>query len=121
MERISQPEASQLVDGYRCAQTCAARPTRPGLRGPPHPTKSRTPQTPGLCRHFAGRRWFGGWLGLGLAGGCVEDLEEHAFQRYRRVYREQVAAALVELGDEGRQRGLGQFAFELAVAAIASR
>ncbi|MDP3977126.1 MAG: hypothetical protein Q8P85_03890 [Pseudomonas sp.] len=48
-------------------------------------------------------------------GGVVEDFEEHAFQRHRRFYRQQVAAGLVELGDEGRQRGLDQFTLELAV------
>jgi hypothetical protein len=70
----------------------------------------KSPSTAGSGRDFAWRRWFGGWLRLGIVGGCVEDFEEHAFQRHRRFYREQVAAALVEVGDEGRQRGLGQFA-----------
>jgi hypothetical protein len=55
-----------------------------------------------------------------LAGGG-EDFEEDAFQRYRRFYRQQVAAGLVELGDEGRQRGLGQFAFELTVIGSKAR
>ena len=58
---------------------------------------------------------------MGFAGGVVEDFEEYAFQRYRRFHRQQVAAALVELGDEGRQGGLGQFAFELAVIGSKAR
>ena len=101
------PAAAQPADGYRCAQPHPTKPLRPA-------TSYKSPATAGSGGDFVWRGWRGGWGGLGFVGGVVEDFEEHAFQRHRRFYPQQVATGLVELGDEGWQRGLGQFAFELA-------